>query len=161
MSVTSVDTDQEALTLTLIADFAATADQVWELWADPRKLERWWGPPTYPATFGQHEFNPGGSVRYYMTSPEGEKYHGWWEIDGVEPTTAIRFRDGFGDKDGNPLPDGPVTTAVVTFSETDGSTRMTLVSTFANREEMDQQVEMGMVEGITAAAGQMDALIAA
>jgi uncharacterized protein YndB with AHSA1/START domain len=50
MSITDVQKDFEARTVTLIADFEAAVDQVWELWADPRKLERWWGPPSYPAT---------------------------------------------------------------------------------------------------------------
>ena len=46
--------------------------RVWALWADPRKLERWWGPPTFPATVLEHDLRPGGKVSYYMTSPEGE-----------------------------------------------------------------------------------------
>jgi len=50
MTVTSVDKDLDDLTLTLTADFDAPIERVWELWADPRKLERWWGPPEYPAT---------------------------------------------------------------------------------------------------------------
>ncbi len=59
MSVTSVDKDFEGLTLTVIADFTAPVEAVWQLWADPRKLERWWGPPTYPATVEVHEFQRG------------------------------------------------------------------------------------------------------
>ena len=63
MTVTSIDTDFEALTLTIVADFDAPRERVWELWADPRKLERWWGPPDYPATFERHELTPGGARR--------------------------------------------------------------------------------------------------
>jgi len=55
MTITSVDTDYDSLTITLIADFGNPIDQVWELWSDPRKLERWWGPPGYPATVGLPE----------------------------------------------------------------------------------------------------------
>jgi hypothetical protein len=55
MSVTSIDTDYDNLTTTLVADFDAPIDEVWELWADPRKLEQWWGPPTYPATVEEHD----------------------------------------------------------------------------------------------------------
>ena len=50
MSVVSVEKDVDGLSLTLVADFDAPIERVWELWADPRQLERWWGPPTYPAT---------------------------------------------------------------------------------------------------------------
>ena len=45
MTVTAVRKDPETLTMTLTAEFDATPERVWELWADPRKLERWWGPP--------------------------------------------------------------------------------------------------------------------
>ena len=54
MTVTAVRKDPAALTMTLTAEFDASPERVWELWADPRQLERWWGPPTYPATFTAH-----------------------------------------------------------------------------------------------------------
>src|SRR5690606_434306 len=47
MSVTDVRKDPEALTMTVTCEFAATPERVWRLWADPRQLERWWGPPEY------------------------------------------------------------------------------------------------------------------
>ena len=59
MSVTSVHTDHDHLTVTVIADFGAPIERVWELWSNPRKLERWWGPPAYPATFEKHDLIPG------------------------------------------------------------------------------------------------------
>ena len=43
MTVTNVDKDLDARTLTITAEFDAPLERVWELWADPRKLERWWG----------------------------------------------------------------------------------------------------------------------
>ena len=50
MSVTSVQKDTDNLTMTITAEFDAPVDRVWQLWENPRQLERWWGPPTYPAT---------------------------------------------------------------------------------------------------------------
>jgi uncharacterized protein YndB with AHSA1/START domain len=60
MSVTRVDRDYDNLAITLIADFDAPIDQVWELWSDPRKLERWLGPPTHPASV-QDMTSPGAA----------------------------------------------------------------------------------------------------
>ena len=48
MTVTVVRKDPETLTMTLTAEFDATPERVWDLWADPRQLERWWGPPDVP-----------------------------------------------------------------------------------------------------------------
>jgi uncharacterized protein YndB with AHSA1/START domain len=160
MSVTSVDKDYDDLTLNLIADFDAPIDEVWQLWADPRKLERWWGPPTYPATFEKHDLTPGGEATYFMTGPDGDQPHGWWRITAVDPPNSLEFTDGFADEDGRPKDDMPVINVRVTLSESDGGTRMQTRSTFASREEMDRLVEMGMVEGMREAAGQMDAVLA-
>ena len=42
MTVISTTKDPDALTMTLVAHFDANPDRVWEVWEDPRKLERWW-----------------------------------------------------------------------------------------------------------------------
>lgn len=160
MSVTSIEKDLETLTLTLIADFDAPPERVWELWADPRKLERWWGPPGYPATFTKHELVAGGEVAYYMTGPDGKRYGGWWEVVEVDPPRSIRFRDGFADEDGNRSEELPVSEAEVTFGERDGGTRMVLLSTYAERGHFEQVLEMGMEQGLREAVDQMDALLA-
>lgn len=160
MTVTSVEQDTENLTLRLTADFDAPVERVWELWADPRQLERWWGPPTYPATMQEHSLVPGGEVKYFMTGPEGEKFHGWWRVVAVEPQRSLELEDGFADADGNPNPEMPVTRSRVRLSERDGGTRMVMEATFETLEEMEKLAEMGMVEGIKEAVGQMDALLA-
>jgi uncharacterized protein YndB with AHSA1/START domain len=160
MSVTSVDKDLDGLTLTLTADFDAEPQRIWELWSDPRQLERWWGPPGYPATMHEHDLSPGGSVAYFMTGPDGDRYHGWWRVTAVEPPRSLEFVDGFADENGNPNEELPTTTNQVLFSERDGGTRMTLRATFESREEMEKILEMGAAEGLEQAIGQIDGLLA-
>jgi uncharacterized protein YndB with AHSA1/START domain len=160
MSVTSVDKDFDALTLTVIADFDATTERVWELWADPRLLERWWGPPTHPATMVEHDLTDGGEVAYYMTSPEGEKFHGRWRFTVVNPPKSLEFVDSFADSDGKPVEGMPTNTIRMQLSAYDGGTRMELRSVFDSREQMDQLIGMGMAEGLEQAVSQIDALLA-
>ena len=57
MTVTAVRKDPDALTMTLTAEFDASPERVWQLWADPRQLERWWGPPDLPRHL--HAARPG------------------------------------------------------------------------------------------------------
>ncbi|MCX2924626.1 SRPBCC family protein [Streptomyces sp. NEAU-W12] len=161
MTVTSVDKDVDRLTLTVIADFTAPVEKVWQLWADPRQLERWWGPPAYPATVEEHDLTPGGEVTYVMTGPEGEKYGGWWRIATVTPPTSLEFTDGFSDRDGRPNAEMPTTAVRMTLSEREGKTRMELRSVFDTREQMEQLAEMGMVDGLRESIGQMDGLLTA
>lgn len=160
MSVTSVEKDIENLTMTLVADFAAPAERVWRLWEDPRQLERWWGPPSHPATFHRHELAAGAEVRYFMTGPGGEKYHGTWQVETVEAPRRLVFRDAFADERGEVNPELPVSTVEMTLADRDGGTRMTLRSTFASREQLEQVLEMGMEQGLREAVGQIDALLA-
>jgi uncharacterized protein YndB with AHSA1/START domain len=160
MTVTNVHKDPEALTMALTAELDATVERAWQLWADPRQLERWWGPPTYPATVEDHELTPGGRVTYSMTGPEGDVSRGWWEVLAVEPPRRLELIDGFADADGQPNDAMPTTRTVVTLSERDGGTLMAIETRFASLEEMDRMVSMGMEEGITLAVGQMDGILA-
>ncbi|ROS73652.1 SRPBCC domain-containing protein [Cellulomonas sp. PhB143] len=160
MSVVSTSKDTENLTLTIVSELAAPPAAVWRLWSDPRRLERWWGPPTWPATFVDHDLRPGGAARYYMTGPEGDKAGGWWRFVAVDEPRSLEFEDGFSDADGEPDPSMPVTRARVDLEEIDGGTRMSVVSTFASAEELEKLAAMGMVEGMTLAMGQMDAIVA-
>ncbi len=159
MSVTSVDKDLDNLTMTLVADFAATVEQVWQLWADPRQLERWWGPPTFPATFERHDLTPGGGAAYFMTSPEGEKFSGWWDVETVDPPRSLSLRDGFADAEGNRNDAMPTMAMAMSLTDHEGGTRMQMRTTFPSREAMEKLLEMQMEQGITEAVGQMDALL--
>lgn len=160
MTVVSSRQDREALTLTMVAEFAAPPKRVWQVWADPRQLERWWGPPTWPATFTEHDLVPGGRASYYMTGPEGEKAHGWWRFVSVDEPRSLEFEDGFADEAGTPVDSMPVTRGHVALAEIEGGTRMTVTSHFATVEQMEQLAAMGMVEGMTEALGQIDAILA-
>jgi uncharacterized protein YndB with AHSA1/START domain len=156
VTVLDVDKDFDALTLTLTAEFEATIEQVWELWEDPRKLEKWWGPPQYPATFEAFDLTPGGDITYYMTGPEGERYHSYMKVTAVNPPKSLEWIDGFAHSHNDEM---PTTRATVELVEADGRTRMTIRSTTPSRENLDTLISMGMIEGLTAAVGQMDALL--
>lgn len=160
MTVTETRKDAEGLTLAFVAEFDAPVERVWQLWEDPRRLERWWGPPGYPATFTTHEFTEGGSASYYMTAPDGTTPAGWWTITAVDAPHRLEFDDGFSDEDGNKVEEVGAAHAVVTFEPLGAGTRMTITSHFESREQFDQMAEMGMEEGMRQALGQMDALLA-
>jgi uncharacterized protein YndB with AHSA1/START domain len=158
LSITRVDTNYDKLTITLVADFNAPIEQVWELWSDPRKLERWWGPPDYPATFEKHDLTPGGEAMYVMTGAEGGS-RGVWRITAVDPPTALEFTDAFANTDGTPVADMPVSRVSVRLSERAGATRMEMHFWFESREDMEKMLGTGIIDGLQGAVGQMDALL--
>ncbi len=161
MTVKDVTKDPATLTLVVTAAFSAPVERVWQLWADPRQLERWWGPPTYPATVVDHELVPGGSVSYFMTGPEGEKYHGWWRVLAVDAPHRLELEDGFADDSGVPNPDMPSVTMRVVLSGEGGVTQVVATTTFPSLEAMQQLENMGMEEGLRASMAQMDEVLAA
>jgi uncharacterized protein YndB with AHSA1/START domain len=126
---------------------------------DPRKLERSWGPPTYPATFTRYEFEPGGQCRYYMTGPEDFKHYGWWRIDALDAPHRIEFTNGLAGDDGEPVPGAEPMSGVVTLERIASATRMTVLTQFVDTEQMETMIEGGMEQGMSHAIGQIDALL--
>ena len=160
MPVVSTHVDREALTLTLVAELAAPPSRVWQVWADPRQLERWWGPPTWPATVEQHDFRAGGEATYFMTGPAGEKARGWWRWLELDEPRSLAFEDGFSDEAGVPDVTMPTMRARVDLEAVPAGTRMTILMRFASSADMEQLVSMGLAEGLSGAAGQIDPILA-
>lgn len=162
MPVTDVNHDLDARTLTITAEFAAPVERIWQIYADPRQLEKVFGPPTHPATFVEHDLIPGGRAHYFMTSPEGEKYYGWWKVTAVDEPRSFSFEDGFAADDSfAPVKDLPVSKNVYAFEAIDGGTRATFTSTYDSAEALQKVLEMGVVEGASTAINQIDTLVAA
>jgi len=160
MSVVSVEKDFDSLSLILVAEFDAPIERVWQLWADPRQLERWWGPPAYPATVDRHHLVPGGEVTYVMTGPAGETSRGWWRVTSVEPPRSLEFTDGYANRDGTPNAAQPTTAVQVRLAEQDGGTRMELRFVFDSSEHMERLERGGAFEVFPQSVGQMDAVLA-
>ena len=152
MSVTGVRKDPAARTMTITSEFTAPVERVWQLWADPRQLERWWGPPTHPATVVGHDLSPGGKVSYFVTGPEGDRMTGWWDVVSVEAPTRLTFEMGD--------PNIPALAVRVDLAERPGGgTRMVIGVAFGSAEDMDLLIGMGFEAGMTAALTQIDALL--
>ena len=161
MTVTAVRKDPQALTMTMEAEFDASPERVWQLWADPRQLDRWWGPPTYPATFTKHDLTPGSRVEYHMTGPEGDQPRGYWDIQEVQPPHRLVVVDGFANDDGTPNDDFPTGEMRVNIERIgEGRTRMSIESIFPSTEAMEQLLAMGQEQGMVEAMGQIDAILA-
>lgn len=159
MPVTDITTDAESLTMTLTADFAAPADRLWRAFTDPRQLERFWGPPGWPATFTEFDFTVGGRAEYHMTSPRGEASRGAWEFVKIDSPASFEVLDSFVGDDGAPLDGFPAMRMVFSFEETANGSRLSNVTYFVSHEALEQTVAMGAVEGSRMAMDQLDAVL--
>ncbi len=159
MAVTELRIDRDTATVTVTCELVATPDRVWQLWADPRTLERWWGPVEWPARFDEHDLRVGGRSRYTMTGPDGQTASGWWEFTAVDPTTHLALVDGFADAAGEPDLTMPTSAMEVDVVDAGETTQMVLTSRMASTEQLDQLLAMGMADGLRSALGQIDALL--
>ena len=160
MPVTRVHTDPEQLTLTIVAEFDAPVRRLWDAYMDPRQLERFWGPPQWPATFTRHDAFPGGMSDYCMTGPDGSRACGYWEWLAVDEGRSFEVLDGFSQPDGSPATELPVTRVVSAFSDTGSGSRLETTSYFPSLADLERLLDMGMREGTRAAMGQIDAVLA-
>ena len=145
MPITEVTSNPHDLTLTIVADFPVSVERLWDAYADPRQLERFWGPEQWPATFLRHDMAVGGRSQYFMTGPAGEIAYGWFRFVAIEPLRRIEVEDGFGDPAGDPNPAMPTMRITFHFEGTSTGARFRSVTTFPSVEAMEQLVQMGMM----------------
>ncbi|HWL01021.1 MAG TPA: SRPBCC domain-containing protein [Microbacteriaceae bacterium] len=164
-----IDTTKQATSFTIVSEFDAPIERVWQLWADPRKLERWWGPPGFPATFIRHDFAVQGKSVYYMSSEDGTPAsadgsdatsYAAWRFVSIEAPRALEIDNGFSDETGEPIGDYAWNRFSVRLEPTASGTRMTVETRFATAEELAQMVGLGMLEGSVQAQSQIDAILA-
>lgn len=155
MPLTSITKDAATLTLTVVGDYSVSQQRLWDAFADPRQLERFWGPPSWPATFTLHDFRVGGRAEYFMTLPEGKKWSGAWKFTAVNPISSFAARDG----DDNAEDENMPASMKFTFETTPTGSRMTSITWFESIEAMEQTIP-GMEEGLRAAMPQLDQVLA-
>jgi uncharacterized protein YndB with AHSA1/START domain len=155
MPLTSVTKDAAALTLTVVGDYPVRQQRLWDAFADPRQLERFWGPPAWPATFTRHDMKVGGRAEYFLTGPKGETWSGAWKFTAVNPISSFEAHDGEDNAEDENMP----ASMTFTFAATSTGSRVTIVTRFSSLEAMEETIP-GMEQGLRAALPQLDALLA-
>ena len=160
MPITSVTKDPDALTMTVVADFTVPVQRVWDAYLDPRQLERFWGPPTYPAQFTRHDGAAGGVSTYAMTGPEGDVSRGYWQWLAVEPASVVRGPRRLRPRRRLTQPRDALDADGLRVRADPGGLAREHHDVLQHRRRAAKLLEMGMEEGMTQAMGQMDAVLA-
>jgi uncharacterized protein YndB with AHSA1/START domain len=100
-----------------------SAAVVYEAFADPARLSRWWGPRGF--TIPDLDFEPraGAAYRIQMQPPEGEPFYLAGEFREVDRPRRLAFTFRWEEPD----PDDVETVAELTFEELGESTEVALV----------------------------------
>lgn len=155
MPLTSVTKDAAELTLTVVGDYPVPQQRLWDAFADPRQLERFWGPPAWPATFTRYDLRVGGRAEYFLSGQNGEMWSGSWKFTAVNPPSSFEAHDG----EDNAADENMPSLMKFTFEATPTGSRLTIVTRFSSVEAMELTIP-GMEEGLRAAIPQIDSVLA-
>ncbi len=76
--------------LTIVRTFAASIEDVWELWTTKDGIESWWGPEGFTVTVRHLDLRAGGELRYDMTATGAEQI-AFMAQAGLPLTTEARL----------------------------------------------------------------------
>jgi uncharacterized protein YndB with AHSA1/START domain len=151
-------------------EFNAPRALVWKALSESQHLMHWWGPKGFKMISCKIDFRPGGVFHYGLESPDGNKMWGklvFLEIDAPERLVhTVAFSDENQGVTRHPMaPTWPLETlAIVTLTERDGKTTMTVRwmphnATEEERAVFDQSHD-SMRQGWTGTMDQLDAHLA-
>lgn len=140
-------------------NYKTDLETIWDAFTKPEILEKWWAPLPYKAIVISNDFNPGGTLHYYMLSPEGEKHYCVAEFIRVDPLKSYEVLDAFCDENAVINTGFPRMTWKNEFSFSNGITEVTNTITYEKPEDMTQILEMGFEEGYSMGLNQLYELL--
>lgn len=173
MPVLHGEVRRESCSYVVVAELAAPPETVWQLWADPRRQERWASLPGLPLRVLEFDFTPGGVARYRCTGPNGIVVGGRWRFVAVEPPARLEWIDIFDGVQLDSAAPGPTAADLADELRSEGvreliviepagslRSRVTRTSTFADLGRLDQMVAAGVPHAVHLGMNQLDAALA-
>ena len=144
-------------------EFDAPRQLVWDVWTQPKHIEKWFGPKGFDTRVEKFDFKVGGRATYVMVGPDGKEYPGTGVYKEIVPIEKIVTTDEFGEgfEESHPdmdLPHGMVTTAL--FDDLSDKTKLTLIISHPTVEDRKKHEAMGVVAGWNSSFDCMDDYLA-
>jgi uncharacterized protein YndB with AHSA1/START domain len=145
----TLPTDEQIL---ITREFDAPKHLVYRAWTTPELVKRWWSGHQGEMTIAEIDLRVGGRWRYVMVADGGHEvaFHG--EYREIVPHQRIVNTEVY-EMPGAPEGEGALN--IVTFTEVDGRTTLTLLVQAASKQDRDAIVSSGMEVGMQQ---QMDLL---
>ena len=150
--------NKETKTVSITKEFDATRDLVWDAYTKAELLDQWWAPKPFASRTKVMEFREGGRRFYAMVSPEGQERWAVQKYKSITPKTNFKFFNAFADENENL--DLPGSDWDLTFSEQDGTTKVSISIYNESLERMEKILEMGFKEGIMSQLDNLEDLLA-
>ncbi len=152
--------DKEKNTLTIVREFKADRQLVWDCYTKQELLDQWFAPKPFTTKTKSMDFSNGGHWHYAMVDPDGTEYWGYTEYHDIHPIDSYRTVDAFSDSEGTINTDLPRAKWLLTFADKDANSVVTTVVTYNSLKDLETVINMGMEEGMTATLEKLDELLA-
>jgi uncharacterized protein YndB with AHSA1/START domain len=139
--------DKSKKTVFITREFDAQLSLVWDAFTKKEILDQWWAPKPFASKTKVLDFKVGGRRFYAMVSPEGQERWILQKYTSISPKTNFKFFNAFADE--NETPELPGSEWDHTFSEENGTTKVSIAIYNESLERMEKQIEMGFKEGFT------------
>src|ERR1700739_2040987 len=149
--------DKTMKTVSINREFAASLSLVWDAFTKQEILDKWWAPQPWVSKTKFMDFKVGGRRFYAMVSPEGQEHWSIQEYTSISPKTNFKMLNAFADKDENP--ELPGSDWDLSFSEQNGTTKVSIAIYNESLARMEKMIEMGFREGFTMTLQQLDELL--
>ena len=146
--------DKATKTVSITREFDAELSLVWDAFTKKEILDQWWAPKPFASKTKVMDFKVGGRRFYAMVSPEGQERWVIQKYTSISPKTNFKFFNAFADENENP--ELPGSEWDHTFSDQNGTTKVSVVIYNESLERMEKQIEMGFKEGFTMILGNLD-----
>ncbi|MGQ0540356.1 MAG: SRPBCC domain-containing protein [Blastocatellia bacterium] len=149
--------------LVITREFDAPRDLVWQVWTEPKHIEKWFGPEGFNTRVKSMDFRQGGKWEYVMIGPDGAEYPFGGVYLEIEPIEKVVSTNEFGEEytERNPDISMPKIMSVTTLFEDHGTTtRVVIKTTHATAEDRKKHEEMGVVAGWNSSFDKMDDYLA-
>jgi uncharacterized protein YndB with AHSA1/START domain len=122
-------TGEAAYVVRIERTFQASAEDVFDAWTSPEVMRRWLHPaPDWATPEAEVDLRPGGKVRVVMRRPDGTEIESRGEYTLIDRPRRLVMTWTFGDDPANEQ------LIELSFSESDGSTRVLLVNSRISTE---------------------------
>ncbi len=150
--------DKASKTAFVNKEFDADLSLVWDAFTKQEILDQWWAPKPWLSKSKFMDFKVGGHRFYAMVSPEGQEHWSLQKFVSISPKTNFKMINAFADKDENP--ELPGTDWDLSFSEQNGTTKVSIVIKHDSLEQMEKMIEMGFQGGFTMTLTYLEQLLA-
>lgn len=101
--MTDSTSDQETFDVIVEREFDVPVERLWNSWADPDEVKKWWGPRGFTCPIANVDLREGGRTFVAMQAPEefgGGLMYNAWDFTEVVPPSRLAYVIRFTDADG-------------------------------------------------------------